>query len=242
MMKSVKLAAVAVGFLLATGVAAVADERVDAAQKRIAKAWARVESVSAKFTMKQRVDTNEMSITTDGTGTLELQIKGGKTFSRMEMKTHSMQVVGGQEIKTDAEIVSVDDATFLYTLSKQQGAPPFAMKSKSQPKSWGGDQAAFDQMKQQFTLKLLDDATIEGRTCFVIEATPRNPNGATIAKMVSYFDQHSGMMIKSVSLNQSGKPTQEMAYTDLKFNKGIAPERFVFEAPDGVTVMDMSGR
>jgi len=241
MMNSVKLGAMAVAMLLATGVAAAADERVDATQKRIAKVWGEVESISATFTMKQRVDTNEMSIKTDGTGTFEYQKKGEKHVYRMEMKTHSVQVVGGQEIKSDAEILTIDDSQFLHTLSAQKGSPPFAMKTNSQPKSWGGDKAAFDQMDKQYTLKLLDDATVEGRPCFVIEATPKKPSGAAIAKMLSYYDQGTGMMIKSVSLNKAGKPTQEMAYTDLKFNKGIAADRFVFKAPEGVTVMDMTG-
>ncbi len=240
-MKSVKLGAMAVGLMLATSVAAVADERVDAAQKRIVQAWGKVESVSAKFAMKQRIDTNDMSIKTDGTGTFEYQTKGEKRRFRTEMSTHSVQVVAGQEIKADAEILSIDDAEFLYTLSVQKGAPPFAMKSKSDPKSWGGDKASFERMEKQYTLKLLADATIEGRTCFVIEGTPKDSSGATMGKMVSYYDQGTGMMIKSVSVDKSGKPTQEMAYTDLKFNNGIAADRFVFKAPEGVTVMDMSG-
>ncbi len=59
-------------------------------------------------------------------------------------------------------------------------------------------------------------------------------------EMTFYFDKATGVMVKSVSKNVAGKVTMESLTTDLKVNSSISADRFVFTAPEGVEVMDLT--
>jgi outer membrane lipoprotein-sorting protein len=43
-----------------------------------------------------------------------------------------------------------------------------------------------------------------------------------------------------VANGPDGKPMTTMTYTDIKINPDIPADRFVFKAPEGVQVQDMS--
>jgi outer membrane lipoprotein-sorting protein len=43
-----------------------------------------------------------------------------------------------------------------------------------------------------------------------------------------------------VTYTPDGKPMNTMTYSDIKINDKISPDRFVFKAPPGVEVQDLS--
>ena len=59
-------------------------------------------------------------------------------------------------------------------------------------------------------------------------------------KMVFFFRQDIGLMVRMVSHNEAGKPVTTMTYGDIKLDVDIEPGRFVFKAPEGVEVLDLS--
>ena len=90
-------------------------------------------------------------------------------------------------------------------------------------------------------LKVLPDSSSDGRAAWVIEATPK-PDQAGQGKTVIHYDKESGQMIKMITYTPDGKPMATMTYTDIKVNDKISPDRFVFKAPPGVEVQDLSGK
>ena len=88
-------------------------------------------------------------------------------------------------------------------------------------------------------LKVLPDSSSDGRAAWVIEATPK-PDQAGQGKTVIHYDKESGQMIKMVAYTPDGKPMTTMTYSDIKINDKISPDRFVFKAPPGVEVQDLS--
>lgn len=97
-------------------------------------------------------------------------------------------------------------------------------------------------MEKVYTLKLLPDETVDGKPCYVIEMTPASPAmRATMGRMVSYYVKKTGLSIKGVSYDTKGKVSSTTITTDVKVDEKIDPSQFVFKAPAGVTVQDMTG-
>ncbi len=60
------------------------------------------------------------------------------------------------------------------------------------------------------------------------------------AEQFMYFEKATGMMVKMVGKDSAGKVMMETLTTDLKVNSSISADRFVFNAPEGVQVIDMT--
>ncbi|GAF73674.1 unnamed protein product, partial [marine sediment metagenome] len=96
-------------------------------------------------------------------------------------------------------------------------------------------------MKKNSTLTLLPDEKVEEQAAYVIESKPKSPGPQPMAKSKMFFAKDSGIMIKMVGLDAEGKAIMTMNVKDVKLNPEISPDRFVFKAPEGVEVMDMTG-
>jgi len=55
-----------------------------------------------------------------------------------------------------------------------------------------------------------------------------------------YFNKKHGLMIKTLGLDEKGKVNSTVLVTDLKLGATVAADRFVFKAPEGVQVQDLS--
>jgi outer membrane lipoprotein-sorting protein len=223
-------------------VTSVFADAMEAAEKDIAAKWKALKSVSANFTYKQDVKTPQFSARSNGSGSFRyLVIADGAQKFRMNMKSTMLQKVGGQEMKSTNEVSMVDDGTTLLTYTKSDPGQEMAMKAKSNPEQIGGGGAvALKQMKNSFTSKLLPDADVDGKKCYVFEGVPKEMAPGMAAKNHSYFDKASGMLVKLVGMDAEGNTVQEMHYQDIKLNESIGPEEFVLKIPDGVQIMDMT--
>jgi hypothetical protein len=61
-----------------------------------------------------------------------------------------------------------------------------------------------------------------------------------MARIVNYFDKKTGIGLKTVSFDEKDKAVMTSVTTDVKINADIKDDRFVFKAPEGVQVVDMS--
>jgi outer membrane lipoprotein-sorting protein len=157
------------------------------------------------------------------------------------MKGAAVQSFGGQENKTEMSVTMICDGDSMYTLSTQMGQ---TMATKQKPDaSLGGDlKKYFEDIIAKHNVKVLPDEKIDGEACFVIEATPKDPAAAaSIAKTIMYFRKDIGINVKMVGMDKDGKEVFSNISSDFKINSDIAADRFVFKAPEGVQVMDMTG-
>jgi len=170
--------------------------------------------------------------------------KDDKYLSRLESDTTSVNVVAGNEQKMDVKSLIIFDGEFQWTLNDMMG-----MKQATKQKADSAREAAnplspkthFQSQKKSFDLKVLDDESVDGKTCHVIEMTPKDPETkAMIGRTVTYFDKKTGINIKSVSYNPSGDVVSTVKITDIKINDNIDPDKFKFTPPAGVQVNDMT--
>lgn len=212
-----------------------AAETVEEVGKKIAEATEKLKSFSAKTQMITDMKQEGFSMSTKAEGTTEMMRKGEDFLMRSEMKQVTETNMGGQVNKQEQYVLTITDGQNTYTLT-DMGGNKMAQKMKMQ--KLGKD--PFQAWKDTADLKLLPDATVDGRPAWVVQATPKGGavpgQGATIIS----FDKETGQMIKMVANGPDGKPLTTMTYSDIKINQDIPAARFEFKAPEGVQVQDMS--
>jgi outer membrane lipoprotein-sorting protein len=218
--------------------AAVADE-LAAVEKKLAAAWKKHKSMTAKFTMVTKMEQPGFAMESKSAGAQEVVRKGDKVLYRVEMTSSTVQKVADQETKTEQTMLTVSDGTHTHTLSETMGQKT-VVKTKVDPQSTGDPEATFKFLRKDHTLKVLPEETIDGKKVFVIEATPKQVQPMAPAKLLYYFLQDDGLPVKMVASDQTGKPMVTMIYSDVEFDVKIDPQRFVFKVPEGVQVIDQT--
>jgi len=220
----------------------VRADAIEDVQKKLIESHAKLKSYSCKTKMTQNLDMGQGNKTqSDYAGTIEWMRKGEKVVFRMEMKGTAVQNFGGQENKSEMNATMVCDGDVFYTLATQMGQT-MATKQKPDQSIAGDPKKLIDDIVSKHTVKVLPDDKVDGEACVVFEATPKDPaDAAMIAKTVMYFRKDIGINVKTIGVNKEGKEVFSNTCSEMKINPDLAADRFVFKAPEGVQVMDMTG-
>ncbi len=217
---------------------AIGADTLESVEKTIVE---RSRSVSSlQFDMKTVADysTAQFGFTQTSQGRYEYLKKGDKMLYRIESEDRAVTKTGDTEKTSNVVTTIVFDGKFLYSLRDTDGKKS-ATKQKAPNSGWFADQAYFDTMKRSYDLKLLPDETVDGRPVYVIEARIKAA-GAPPISTIMYHDKETGLGIKTVTKNASGKVTSTSTFSNLKINPSISPNRFVFKLPPGVELVDLT--
>ncbi|MHC4235251.1 MAG: LolA family protein [Planctomycetota bacterium] len=220
---------------------AAADKVADI-EKELSESQTKLKSFTAKTKSTQDMDLGGgNSLKSDNEGTYEWMQKDGTVMFRIDMTGSSVQVFGGQEMKSTSSTTMINDGTFVYTLSEQNGQKS-AYKMKADPKTTGDVKYFFEGLRTDYTVKVLPDEKVDGHDCYVIEAMANETENNPMVKQVHYLCKDLAMAIKTIGSDKKGKVTFTSEMADIKKDAKISSERFVFKAPAGVEVMDMPGQ
>jgi len=236
----------AVVLVVGCAMAARAAETLESVEKKIAEQAGKYKTLQETMHMVSDMSFGEgMASKTTMETQMQAMRKGDKVLSRMDSKSKTVMKMGDQPAQTqEANMLAINDGEFVYTLT-DAGGQKMAQKSKPDPKTAGDPldvKRSFDAMRKSFNLKLLPDESVDGKDCWAIEAIAKDakdPN-MPIARTVSYYEKKTGIAVKAVSYDKAGKVASTMTISDVKVNADIPAERFVFKAPPGVEVMDMT--
>jgi outer membrane lipoprotein-sorting protein len=223
-----------------TGVVRAADS-IEDVEKKLIEAHSKMKSYTCKTKMVQNFDMgqgNKMS--SDFNGNFEWKRDGEKQMFRTEMKGTTTTSMGGTDNKTEVNVLMVSDGSFLHTLSEQMGQK-MATKQKPDTTMTGDPKKLFEKFRTENTVKLLPEEKVDGVSAVVLEVVPKDASASPVAKSVMYFAKDTGINIKMVGKDKDGKEVLTTSSTDIKMNTELANDRFVFKAPEGVQVMDMTG-
>jgi len=230
--------------LMAVSLTAVvrAGDSVEDVEKKLVEAHSKIKSYTSKTKTVQNFDMgqgNKMS--SDYGGTIEWKRDGEKHLFRTEMKGTTTQSMGGTDNKMDVSVLMISDGNFLYSLSEQMGQK-MAIKQKPDTSMTGDPKKLFDKIHSDNTVNLLPDEKVDGVSAVVFEVIPKDESGGgPVAKSIMYFAKDTGINVKVVGKDKDGKEVFTNSSTDIKLNTEIPNDRFVFTAPEGVEVMDMTG-
>lgn len=231
--------------LLGLPLAAQAGESLEDVEKALEAKWEKIKSMSTKLDVTQDLEMYGMSIKSESKGTSIFMRDGDKIMSRTEMEGTSEQSMGGTPMKQETEMIMVDDGehAYTYTHDKTTGQKQ-AMKTESGTGQSQFGAEYFDQMRESFDLKILPEEEVRGDACYVIEGKPSGDNqqmAQAIARMVHFYRKSDGALMQLTGFSPDGKEVMKQSFTEIKINGSIDKDKFVFKAPEGVQVMDMTG-
>jgi outer membrane lipoprotein-sorting protein len=174
-------------------------------------------------------------------GAYEHLRRKGRLMFRVDLKNTVTQIVRDQKSFGEQSVQTISDGKYAYTLSTSAGQPPSATRATPKPgQTVLADEAFFDSLERDFVLKVLPEETINSIPVWVLEAVPRPRSSGKVAKAVYYLTKDSGIRIRSTNHDRAGKRIQLTELTDIKLDPPLNPDRFVFKAPPGVPVVDLS--
>lgn len=225
------------GLVIVCGVGPTVGDTIETAGKAIRESAKKVKSLSAAMRTVSEMSGEGYKHKTVVEGRFEMVHKGDKFLTRIESKDSSTTEVGGKPEKREGTTLVVSDGEFTWSYIQANGEKNvYKMKA---PAPWDLD--PFEQYGKTHALELLPDEKIDGADVYVVRATPKAAGGQPASgKMTLYYRKDCGFAVKIVTADAAGEPKSTMTYSDLKLDAEISPDRFVFKAPEGVKVTDMT--
>ena len=222
------------GLLVLSGPAALGED-FDSVEKSIVKANKKTKSLSATNKSKMNTDNEGYKFSQEMEGPMEWRRDGEKFKMRMESTSSTTTETGGKVTKSKSTSLMIDDGEFMYSYTNMDG-----QKSATKSKSTGAwDQNPFEAWRKMWDFKLLSDESVDGASCYVIEFLAKSGSPMS-GKMVLHYRKDCGLNVKTVIYDKDGKVTMTSTSTDVKVNPSLGDDRFVFKAPAGVEVVDMT--
>ncbi|MCH9001046.1 MAG: outer membrane lipoprotein carrier protein LolA [Planctomycetes bacterium] len=210
------------------------DEKLAAIEKELSKVWDKLKSMTADM---------EMNVAMAGTstkmkGTVEFVNKPDKELFRMEMTMETD--FGGQ--KMEGTSTTVYDGEFVYMVTDMMGQKTAIKQKPGAIAQSPAGKRMFKSLMENNELKVLPSEKVDGKDAFVIEAVPKGTGPQPVARMKLFLVKENGIMVKMLGYDSAGSEFMTTVYSNIKINPKIDESRFVFKAPDGVQVMDMTNR
>lgn len=224
-------------FALTTATLAVGDT-LEEVEKKLDASWSKLKSYSSKLSFRTEMDMQGTSTKQQYEGQQWWMRKGEKVLFRAEQKGKMEIKYGDQGMTTESTMVSVCDGDMITTLTDSNPGGKQAMKMKADLSQAGAPTEMLKSLKTMHNFKVLADEKVDGRECFVLEATPKEAGEMGTTKY--FFDKECALALKVLQFDKAGKQIGETTITDLKLGADISPEKFVLKIPEGVEVQDMS--
>lgn len=217
-------------------------QTLEEVQKKLQELMSSHKTLAYKNHIVSEMDVSGVNMKSESDQSVEVARQGDTLLSRVESTTAVVQKSGDHENKMTSKVVSVTDGQYGYTYS-EVGEMKSAVRQKldrSKELSPFDILKGFKEREKTFSLKLKPEETVDGKKCYVIEMTAKDPTAQPdAAKVVLRFDKATGIGTTSTAYNKDGKIRMQTTTTDVKVNQAIPADRFKFKAPAGVTVQDM---
>lgn len=226
-------------FTLVFAANAWTDEALDTAKNDLSTKWDAVKSFSATLEIKMEVRRGESTVSAAGTGKVECLKKDGRELSRVEMEVNaSAPGANSETARVTQRSLRVYDGAALFTENSMMGKTRTSKTTKGTSNIVGGGKALFDQLEKNYTLYVRPNEKTGDRVARVIEGEPKPDAPQKAQPSRFYFDSDSGALLKSEILDNTGKPQITTTVKDITINPVISEDRFKYQPPDGVTVLD----
>jgi len=175
--------------------------------------------------------------TTQGGGTYEWSKRGEKGLIRFSL-TNILRFEKGEAgaIRTGEILLFLYDGEFLY--SQLQQPKKFKQTTKSRYQSDRvlqiGGEDLFRDLTSGNSVKLLPEEMVDGRAAYVIEAIPTTGIGGT----VNYFDKQTGVRLKLIAHDETGKATLTLTLSELNTSPEFSEDHFTYKLPAEFELID----
>lgn len=216
----------------------IGAESVEDVTKKIGDAWKKFKTLSYDMETVTVVSSPSFSVTTTSSGNCEMLRDSVKFKMRMVTKILTDTIRNGTTTKLAQTCTLISDGEFAHTLTDTQGVVR-AIKSKADAYTDSAGGAGFiDGLKETSAVTVLPDADFHGMAVFVLEAKERAKESAPATRY--YVSKEMGIVVHFSIRSPENNETVTLNITNIKIDPVVAADRFVFTAPEGVKVLDMS--
>jgi hypothetical protein len=146
-------------------------------------------------------------------------------------------------IRVDMYTLSVSDGAVLYKDTHMAGRRSVtkAAADAGDESVPGGGGRLVRQAREGHSLTYVGEGEYEGRKTFIIEGTPlpgKHPKGSKLARVEWFFDQETGIQLRTAGYDARGTLLSELLVTGIEFNPTIDPVIFRYAPPEGVKVTE----
>jgi outer membrane lipoprotein-sorting protein len=210
---------------------------LDAVQKAINEAWNRHKSVTAHMRMESHRTRPDAATDGKGEGTLEVLRKDELYLQRTEARTELKMVTPEETVTSAVDVTIILDGESEYLIREGNGQK-FYTKVPVNPGISIVPKTVLEYLATSAPLNVLPEETIDGQKAYVIEAVRSEAAKTGTLRTVVYFSQATGVLLRNEGYDEAKNKVETINYSDFQFDLEIDPQRFVFEAPPGVNVID----
>lgn len=256
-MKTAMIGLMCIGLMLTRGAFAADPTNFEELKDYVAKKAGTYETYRMDLNMSANVQGMDMTYTGKIAG------KGKQT--KMDMDMDMMGQLMKMSMITDADNVLhmlVDgagqkqaikmDLNVLKDLAEEMGVPE-SMLNQNSMTGVGNPSEMLEQFDEYYDVEFKGKEKLDGEDVYVIGATineetlktmasnPTMAQGVAAMKVGTtvYVSAKDGFVRKTVQ-GAPDQPTVTMTFTNIELNPSIPDETFVFKAPEGMQVMDMT--
>lgn len=209
---------------------------IEEVDKELTAAIKKTKSMKGKMKSNIDIAMNGMEMKSVSESTIESVRDGDKFKMRTEGTAKSTQKYGGNEQKKEESMLSICDGEFTYSMSESGG-----QKNVTKTEAMSGEDLPWSHYGDDVEITVLPDEKVDGADCYAVEMKRKEgAPGMGMGKMVFYCRKDCGMLVKNVGYTPEGKVMMTTVITDIELNKSIPADRFVFKAPEGVQILDMT--
>lgn len=206
-------------------------------EKQIKAAFEKLKTYSVNIASVTDIKQGGQNISMNMTGKYEaMNTEDGKNKYRLEGKsTTKMEGMENMPGMGEQEILIVCDGEYTYQMQSMMGMKN-AVKSKAD-----ADAIPWSKQRDEYEFTVLPEEQVDGQDCFVVEGKAKTAGGMGLSRVVFYVRKDLGAMVKQVAYDAEGNTINTVNFTDAQANPDLSPDRFKWETPEGVTVVDRTG-
>lgn len=180
---------------------------------------------------------------TQGSGIFQMKIGPEKTLVRLEMTDNTLRTTSKGIKQETLSRLSVSDGDVVQTLVELEPQRWNAYRGRHQGVDTFDVVEIIGNLDAEHSVRMFEDATVDGTAVFVLDATPRLFNEKIeIQRRRYYFAKNSGLLVKREGFNAAGELRDTFRIADIKIDEPVPDSQFVFQPPQGVQVMDLTAQ
>lgn len=216
---------------------------LDEIRRRIHERVSTYTTIQYELEMVSEFKARQLSSTNTTRQTGQFMRRAGKVLSRIETSAVALRQGGGKEQQSAYSSLDVCDGDYQYNLMDRGGEVRATRRRVDPAKRYNPFDAdrIFRDLEARNDLRVLPDETVDGHDCWAIEMRPHDAEGRTAGGWsVAYYDKKTGINIRTIGYDRRGTVRTRMNTTKIRIDEPIDESRFLFEAPEGVTLVDLT--
>lgn len=225
-----------VGILIAASPAIAGD--LAEIEPKLTEKLGQIQSFRGDMVMTAQIK-EPVKVTQKMTGKVAGLLADGKYYTRQEGKSVRTIEMGEKPQTIEGDMLNVVDGEFSWSEQSANGQKAVMKAKPTTSPPLGKDYLT--KLRDEFDLTRAADAAVEGAECWVIEAKfkqPRQAPGPQPEKLVLFFRQNDGAMVRTLGVLPDGNTLFTMDYSNIQLNPNLSASDFAYAPPEGVKVVD----